>query len=565
MVEIASVKGNAVTLRNDLAFDFAASDAVVSRIEVAENVKLGGFTIDSGLSASNPARFENLSNAYNRDNVVSVSSASDARLFDIKIDEAPSNGFTFSQSTFVNASNLAVDGAHNKGDGGNGYAFQLRSLHDSKLTGLEAYDTRHAVVFASWTSEAGNSVGVQYTNRDINLHGGPDHGNSVTVANSVRTDVEAGYLSPTLFVNSKGSSYGAPTNPNANMVSFDKVYGTNMAETLKAGPAGSEFHARRGDDILIGGARSDRLYGDKGNDVIYGSAGMDIIDGGAGSDRLRYLGQSSDYTITTDSAHRIVIDKPGGRDIVTSIETIAFDDRSIATRNLDATSSTQAISARGGFDRVVSSVDYQLGKDSEALELRGSAAIDGKGNGLANALRGNDAANTLWGVGGDDRIYARGGDDKVYGGQGNDVLYGQAGNDRLSGGDGDDLLKGNSGNDVLSGDNGLDILFGGAGADRFVFSAGHDVVRDFSSREGDRIDIGATRFGSVADFAERFAEAARTSGNTLAELGVDVYQSGTGSQSHVTISAFADDGQTMSMAIHGTTLNALLPGDYWLI
>ena len=156
-----------MTLRNGLAFDYVASDAEVSRIEVAQNVRLGGFAIDSGLSESDPSRFENESSAFYRDNVVSVSAASGIKLFDIAVNEAPSNGFTFAQTVFLEASNLSVDGAHNKGDGGNGYGFQLRALYDSVLTGLEAHDTRHAVLFASWTSEANNIVGVRSTNRDI--------------------------------------------------------------------------------------------------------------------------------------------------------------------------------------------------------------------------------------------------------------------------------------------------------------------------------------------------------------------------------------------------------------
>jgi len=565
MVEIASVNGNAVTLRNGLAFDFAASDATVSRIETAENVKLGGFSIDSGLSASNPARFENLSSAYDRDNVVAVSAASDVKLFDISIHEAPSNGFTFAQSIFIDASNLTVDGARNKGDGGNGYAFQLRALYESKLTGLEAYDTRHAVVFASWTSEANNSVAVQYTNRDINFHGGPDHDNTVTVANSIRTDVQADYMSPTLFINTEGTSYGAPTKANANTVSFGKVYGTNKAETLTSLDAGSEIHARGGVDILKGGSHSDKLYGDAGNDVIYGSAGVDIIDGGAGSDRLRYSGLSKDYSITTDAAGRLVVTKPSGHDILTGIETIAFDDKSISTRTITTAAMAEVAVQTSGFDRVASAVDFQLGKTSDALDLRGDDAINGKGNNGANALSGNEAANVLWGMKGDDRLYGHGGDDRLYGGDGNDLLNGQAGNDRIAGGNGDDVLRGSSGNDFLNGGAGLDKLTGGAGADTFVFSSGHDQIVDFSLQQGDRLGIGETHFASASAFAAAFQQAAGTSGDSLSSLGLDVAQSGVGNDAHVTITALDDGMYAMVVDIYGASLNSLLSDDGWLV
>ena len=53
MVEVASVDGNTVTLVNGLAFDFT-ENATVQRIEVADNVRVGGFTIDFGPGRCRP-------------------------------------------------------------------------------------------------------------------------------------------------------------------------------------------------------------------------------------------------------------------------------------------------------------------------------------------------------------------------------------------------------------------------------------------------------------------------------------------------------------------------------
>ncbi|MDW8371636.1 MAG: calcium-binding protein, partial [Geminicoccaceae bacterium] len=80
----------------------------------------------------------------------------------------------------------------------------------------------------------------------------------------------------------------------------------------------------------------------------------------------------------------------------------------------------------------------------------------------------------------------------VFGGRGNDRLFGAGGNDLLIGGGGDDELNGGDGNDVLVGLGGRDVLVGGRGADRFVYTAlsdGFDVIRDFNSAEGDRLDL----------------------------------------------------------------------------
>jgi Ca2+-binding RTX toxin-like protein len=83
--------------------------------------------------------------------------------------------------------------------------------------------------------------------------------------------------------------------------------------------------------------------------------------------------------------------------------------------------------------------------------------------------------------------------DVMFGKEGDDTLNGQKGNDLLDGGSGDDMLMGKNGDDSLSGGTGNDTLTGGAGADVFVFTdlASRDVVKDFDTTEGDRLDLTA--------------------------------------------------------------------------
>lgn len=558
MVEVASVQGNTVRLVNGLAFDFDGT-TTVKQIEVAQNVRLGGFTVDSGLADPDPASFTNVEGSFDRANVISTSAAAYTRLFDIDVHNAPSNGFTFAQTAFLEASNLTVEGAVNKGDGGNGYAFQLRALYDSNLAGLEAFDTRHALLFASWTSEANNTISVRDTNRDINFHGGPDHHNAVEVVSSVRDATEATYLSPTLFVNT-GTDYGAPTDMSTNTVTFRTVSGTTKGEVLVADAGGAEFYANSGPDVLIGGAGNDRLYAEKGDDLVFGSGGNDVIDGGLGTqDVLQYDGVRDEFVLTRDWNGRLVIHKAdGGYDIVGGVEALRFDDGTVAVSTLGALprtyfgtddadyiviqSSDDIALSDGGFDRISAGVTYALGTENEALELTGDAEINGFGNELANTFTGNDAANELFGFGGADRFFARGGNDYLSGGDGNDELYGQAGNDRLFGGAGEDLLN------------------GGAGADTFVFAQGLDTVQDFSLRSGDRVDIGLTGY-SAAGFFSAFEEAAGTTGDTLAALGVDVdaYAGG------VTIRAYDESGHELAMSVNGTSITQLLSSYDWLI
>ncbi|MFM6516547.1 MAG: calcium-binding protein, partial [Microcystis panniformis] len=59
-------------------------------------------------------------------------------------------------------------------------------------------------------------------------------------------------------------------------------------------------------------------------------------------------------------------------------------------------------------------------------------------------------------------------------------------------------ITGNSGNNSLIGGAGIDTLTGGAGADNFVFnspSEGFDWMMDFSTSQGDVINVSATGFG----------------------------------------------------------------------
>jgi Ca2+-binding RTX toxin-like protein len=377
---------------------------------------------------------------------------------------------------------------------------------------------------------------------------------------SVRDAIEATYLSPTLFVNS-GTSYGAPTDMSTNLVTFRTVAATTKADLLVADDLGAVFHANSGPDVLVGGAGNDLLHADKGDDLVVGSGGNDIIDGGLGTlDKLQYPGERDDYTLTRDLNGRLVIHKADGQyDIVSGIEALRFADATVSVATLGAlprtlfgsddadylvvTSGADVVLSGAGFDRVASAWSHALSAEVEALELTGSAAVNGFGNALGNTFTGNDAANQLFGFGGNDRFFARGGDDLLQGGDGNDELYGQAGNDRLFGGDGDDLLN------------------GGAGADTFVFATGLDTVQDFSLRAGDRMDVGLSGY-SAAGFLAAFRQAAAASGDTLAGYGVDVDSHAGG----VTIRAHDVDGNELGMTLNGTTVSALLSADYdWLL
>lgn len=95
----------------------------------------------------------------------------------------------------------------------------------------------------------------------------------------------------------------------------------------------------------------------------------------------------------------------------------------------------------------------------------------------------------VYGNQGQDLVYGHKGDDSIYGGQDDDWLYGNQGSDRLYGNRGNDSIWAGQDDDWIDGGEGTDWLFGNKGADRFHLSSGDDVIYDFSTEEGDRLEV----------------------------------------------------------------------------
>ncbi|MGB8817563.1 MAG: calcium-binding protein [Rhizobiaceae bacterium] len=225
----------------------------------------------------------------------------------------------------------------------------------------------------------------------------------------------------------------------------DTLLGNALANVLSGQDGDDALAGREGDDTLNGGNGNDILSGGSGNDLIVadesGPAGNDLIDGGAGIDTL-------DYTWISGAAG------------------VSLDLRLTMTQNTGG----------AGFDTV-----------SNVENIIGSARND--------ILNGSDLANNLNGGAGNDSLAGNGGDDVLNGFTGSDNIFGGAGNDIIDGG-----MTG------LFGE--MDMLSGGAGADRFLFAnAGYslagsnDQVMDFSSLEGDKLDVhGVFAPGTAASF-----------------------------------------------------------------
>ena len=266
-------------------------------------------------------------------------------------------------------------------------------------------------------------------------------------------------------------------------LSFDLVKNEAAPDPFQVILAGNDtLYGSSGNDVLNGYGGNDILYGYGGNDVLNGGIGSDIMLGGAGNDTYQVnvstdkvyetttatsginaggvdrvisttsyalgnfvenltlsgtvgingTGNALNNTLTGNGAAN-VLNGGAGRDTMLGM---AGNDTYHVDNALDVTTET---SLAHGYDTVYSTVSRSLGTNLERLILQGTAAINGTGNGLNNALYGNAGSNTL------------------AGGSGNDILNGGAGNDTLNGGAGVDTMTGGAGNDTYSVDNAGDV------------------------------------------------------------------------------------------------------------
>jgi Ca2+-binding RTX toxin-like protein len=225
----------------------------------------------------------------------------------------------------------------------------------------------------------------------------------------------------------------------------DRINGSNLADTIKAGSGADTVVGGAGDDSVLGGAGDDWLEGQNGNDTLDGSdgndtltglAGNDVILGGAGNDALySFAGQGPD-----------TIDGGLGSDVLT----ISRSNLTIPLKLNIANSNALQMLADGTNIVAIEQISY-----------RGSTGVDNViGGGLNDTLIGNL------------------GNDSLYGGWGLDSLLGEVGNDLLNGGGQNDMLDGGGGNDTLDGAGGSDVMRGGTGNDSFVVDSATDTTED---------------------------------------------------------------------------------------
>lgn len=282
-----------------------------------------------------------------------------------------------------------------------------------------------------------------------------------------------------------------------------------------------------------GTSGNDEIFGYGGNDTLKGGLGNDTLDGGAGADMFvfydkLYQGDNVNNELEVYSIH-------DGYNLIKNFDSESGDDIHYENENTqhqspgdnkdpDPTpptnitnltsvakrgSSKDAIVEKSNKEKVAaeSSVNRVLDDKVDDLDLTGSKDIDGIGNALNNKIDGNNGENFLVGGAGNDQINGKKNQDILIGETGKDKLKGGSGDDFLEGGSDRDTLIGGSGKDFLNGGSGSDKLVGNSGADIFAFSSpshGIDKIKDFKSKEGDKIHVFARGFDIELDEYDRF-------------------------------------------------------------
>ena len=343
---------------------------------------------------------------------------------------------------------------------------------------------------ATTTLTAGNDTYNIYIKLDGALGAGAktsQKGNTVDAGAGIDTlNIDDGYLSGqyTLAVDAAGTITVTTSSGNVKFTNFEKITFKNTG-TINLGTAGN--------DTITGIAG-------KNDPILFGLGGNDRIDGLTGNDKM--FGGTGDDTYVVDSL----------TDYATEY----------------ANEGTDTIEASLTFSLVDTDGAGANGANVENLTLTGTAAINGTGNTLDNALIGNSAANTLSGGDGNDTITGGGGNDTIDGGIGtNDtvVLTGLATNytfsatqiiDNRAGSDGTDTISnieyvkfsdgsivtldsllvapytGTSGADTITGTTGADTMVGYAGDDIYVVDNAGDVVTEQVNEGTDTVNASIT-------------------------------------------------------------------------
>ncbi|WVV47158.1 putative Ig domain-containing protein [Pseudomonas sp. NA13] len=207
--------------------------------------------------------------------------------------------------------------------------------------------------------------------------------------------------------------------------------GNELSNRLVGNSANNILNGAGGSDVMIGGLGDDTYVVDDGSDRIVESegAGTDTVNSSVSftlANHLENLSLTGNAAInaTGNAANNVL----RGNVADNRLDGAQGADRMIGglgndTYFVDNAGDAVVEDLNGGNDKVISTLDYTLAANVEALTLSGPA-LNATGNELSNELIGNERNNRLYGAAGDDFLQGGRGDDRyVFGvGQGQDHI-----------------------------------------------------------------------------------------------------------------------------------------------
>ncbi len=263
-------------------------------------------------------------------------------------------------------------------------------------------------------------------------------------------------------------------------------------DNLVGGSGTNKLWGDAGSDVLSGRAAGDSLVGGDGDDYLYGYGGADTLDGGDGDDAIygeddigdmvEFKTKNADFNAGTSGADSIIggigddlIVAGDGNDTVLG----GLDDDAI-----DAGGGNDSVEAGDGNDQVFGGTgdDKLYGDNKNGSTVFGTSHDD--------KIEGGEGYNEIWGGAGDDLLYAADEDQlasaagstvgvyssRIEGGDGADMIYGTAGKDWLAGGFESDYIDSGAGADFLLGGPGGDALLASGGNATLLGGHGNDVI-----------------------------------------------------------------------------------------
>ena len=497
LVRIESIDGNIATLEHDIAYDFDSEFAQIERHIMAKDVSISDLTLTYDLGTPDPDNIDNTFLDYRKFTALRAEWTENFTLENVNVTDVASHGVQIKSTLEPFVSNFTAIGAHNKGDGKNGYGIFIEETFYGEFEHLTLIDHRHSFLFGGWHAQAYNDVQIDFANRDINYHGGPDHSNVVTIDEFIYRN---GDNNEVWSVIGPPASIHPATDLSENTNLFINAQGGSDPDIIMGVDTGATLSGGDGDDILIGGAGDDNLNGDHGFDILSGGEGADrfIIKAGEGTtiitdfsaedslllQNFSYYSEFSELPMVQDGAD-ILIELLGSAIIrllnvnLTDITAEQVQFEALEDSGIVLTGSNEDDILDGTlFDDHLVSGD---GADTLTSHTGDDIIESGKGNDRIDSGLGND---TILSGDGDDRIYANFGDDYIEGGDGADILLAGRGSDTVYGGDGNDEIRGDRAQDFLYGEAGDDYIEGDDGDDRIWGGDGDDYLRGESGFDG---------------------------------------------------------------------------------